>query len=235
MTANCRACGAEVFADAAFCHHCGQPLQAPVPPAASDTAEQHSAASSPTSAAPMSVQAVRFEENDVASPADESADEPAEQTLWEGSYSPKAMLGGWILAALVTLVVAAIGSRADVGQGLFLGLLTAALCFGGTGLYVMYLKLSAHYQLTSQRFVHQTGLVRRTTDRVEVIDVDDVAFSQGLFQRLVGVGTIKIMSSDCSHPELYLEGIDDVARVASLIDEACRAERRRRGLYIETV
>jgi uncharacterized membrane protein YdbT with pleckstrin-like domain len=116
-----------------------------------------------------------------------------------------------------------------------LGLLAAALCFGGTGLYVMYLKLSVHYHLTSQRFVHQMGLLHRTTDRIEVIDVDDVAFSQGLFQRVVGVGTIKIMSSDCSHSELFLDGIDRVAHVAGLIDEARRAERLRRGLFIEAV
>jgi len=140
-----------------------------------------------------------------------------------------------LLAVLMTLVVFAIGMAADVRQGLFLGLLTAALCFGGAGLYVMYVKLSVHYKLTSQRFVHQVGLLNRVTDRIEVIDVDDVAFSQGLFQRLVGVGTIKIMSSDCSHSELFIEGIDQVAHVAGLIDDACRAERRRRGLFIEAV
>ena len=43
------------------------------------------------------------------------------------------------------------------------------------------------------------------------------------------------MSSDCSHSELFLEGIDRVAHVAGLIDDARRAERRRRGLFIEAV
>ena len=47
------------------------------------------------------------------------------------------------------------------------------------------------------------------------------------------MGTIKIMSSDCTHPELFLEGIDRVAHVAGLIDEARRAERLRRGLFID--
>ena len=99
----------------------------------------------------------------------------------------------------------------------------------------MYRKLNVHYQLTPRRFVHQAGLLRRATDHIEVIDVDDVAFSQGPIQRLVGVGTIKIMSSDTSHPELFLEGIDQVAHVANLIDEARRAERQHRGLFIEAV
>ena len=97
----------------------------------------------------------------------------------------------------------------------------------------MFRKLRVHYTLTSQRFIHRVGLLRCVTDRLEMIDVDDVAFSQGPIQRLAGVGTIKIMSSDGSHPELFLNGIDRVAHVAGLIDEARRAERIRRGLFID--
>lgn len=206
MNASCPACGAAVLPAAAYCHQCGQALAAPR----------------------------LLTEPPVGALASTSPDD-AEQVLWEGSYSPKAMLGGWMGAAVLTVVVAAVGGRSDLQRGLFLGLLTAALCFGATGLYAMYRRLSTHYRLTSQRFVHQQGLFRRTTDRIEVIDVDDVAYSQGLLQRMIGVGTVKIMSSDTSHAELYLEGIDRVAHVAQLIDDARRAERRRRGLFIEAV
>ena len=40
----------------------------------------------------------------------------AEQTLWEGGYSAKAMLGGWLLAALVTVVATGIGMTAGVDR-----------------------------------------------------------------------------------------------------------------------
>jgi hypothetical protein len=70
---------------------------------------------------------------------------------------------------------------------------------------------------------------------VEVIDIDDVSYSQGPIERLLGVGTIKLLSSDVSDPQLILRGIDDVQRVATLIDNARREERRRRGLYLESV
>jgi hypothetical protein len=52
---------------------------------------------------------------------------------------------------------------------------------------------------------------------------------------MMGVGTIKITSSDRGDPQLVLKGIDDVKRVASLLDEARRAERSRRGVYIESI
>ena len=229
MTAYCSACGAEVLAEAAFCHHCGQQLTDLVPNSSAGTADGLVETSDPHGSEPATAQAVRAEGN-AALPLNE-----AEQTLWEGGYSAKAMLGGWMLAALVTLLATVVGMTAGLDNGLFLGLLCAALSFGGLGLYVMYLKLSVHYELTSQRFVHQAGLLRRVTDRIEVINVDDVAFSQGFLQRIAGVGTIKIMSSNCSDSELFLEGIDRVEQVAGLIDAARRAERQRRGLFIEAV
>jgi hypothetical protein len=75
----------------------------------------------------------------------------------------------------------------------------------------------------------------RTTNRVEVIDIDDVQVQQGFVERMLGVGTIKLLSSDTSDPVLSLRGIADVNRVATLIDNARRDERRKRGLYVEAV
>jgi len=54
-------------------------------------------------------------------------------------------------------------------------------------------------------------------------------------ERMFGVGTIKLLSSDTSDPSLVLRGIDNVQQVASMIDNARRDERRKRGLYMETV
>ena len=48
------------------------------------------------------------------------------------------------------------------------------------------------------------------------------------FVRFVGVGTIRIESSDRSHPELLLVGIEKVDEVAKLIDDCRRKERLRR-------
>jgi hypothetical protein len=87
--------------------------------------------------------------------------------------------------------------------------------------------------LTSQRFVHQSGIIRRVTDRIEVIDFDDITFVQGIVDRMTNVGTISIVSGDPTDPRLVLQGIENVAHVAHLMDDARRAERRRRGLHID--
>jgi membrane protein YdbS with pleckstrin-like domain len=159
----------------------------------------------------------------------------SEQDLWEGRYSAKAMYGSFILAALVSVAIL-------VGAITF-GLLSWWMLWGGVIVVIwcvllgmlFYKQLSRHYLLTSQRFIHETGILKRTTDRIEVIDIDDVTFQQGLVERMFGVGAIKITSSDRSHPELWLVGIESVKEVADTIDDVRRAERRRRGLHIEAI
>ncbi len=160
----------------------------------------------------------------------------AEQTLWQGGYSFKAMYGSWLLAALVTMgALVAMAVTAFNPIAVVVGLIAPAAIWLVFGVYYLIMRLSVDYTLTNQRFIHKHGLLRRVTNRVEVIDIDDVTYEQGLFERMFGVGTIKLLSSDVSDPRLLLKGIDDVHRVSNLIDSARREERRRRGLYVETV
>jgi uncharacterized membrane protein YdbT with pleckstrin-like domain len=102
-------------------------------------------------------------------------------------------------------------------------------------LVYFYRRWSMHYLLTNQRFMHESGLLHRVTNRIEVLDMDDIAFEQGLVERLMGVGTIRIHSSDVSHPEISLKGIENVTEISNLIDNTRRTERRKRGLHIESI
>lgn len=168
-----------------------------------------------------------------------SAAAPAssERSLWKGGYSGKAMYGTWAVTALLSIAglvgMLLLGDRHNliwpVGGAAIIALWVIVL-----GIY-MVRRLSVHYELTSQRFIHQRGILVRRTDRIEVIDIDDVSFTQGIIQRMLGVGTIQITSSDRTHPELKLIGIDQVATVSNMIDDVRRDERRRRSLHIESV
>jgi uncharacterized membrane protein YdbT with pleckstrin-like domain len=164
-----------------------------------------------------------------------ASDEP-EQQLWHGSYSPKAMYGSWLLAAAVTIL--AIVASVFFSQTGFVpvasGIIVVVLWLSLLG-YLLYERLSVEYTLTNHRFIHKVGILRRVTTRIETIDIDDVTFEQGIIERMFGVGTIRLLSSDTSDPKLFLKGIDEVKRVADLIDDARRSERRKRGIHIESV
>ena len=159
-----------------------------------------------------------------------------EEELWQGRYCGKVMIGSWLLCGLVTVVLLAAGAL-WVRNGIVWGILVVVLVlvWGYPGALLAYRRLSIRYRLTSQRFFHEKGILRHVTDRIEVIDMDDIAFDQTILQRLFGVGTIHITSSDRSHPVLRVEGIRDVKKVAGMMDDARRVERVRRGLHSEAV
>ncbi len=159
----------------------------------------------------------------------------AERSLWRGGYSAKAMYGTWLLSAVVTVA-------ALVALSMFGNQHPAIWPAGGAAIAVwwciaigtfIYRRMSVSYELTSQRFIHQRGILVRRTDRIEVLDIDDVSFMQGIVQRMLGVGTITLTSSDRTHPELRLTGIDQVNTVSNMIDDVRRDERRKRSLHIE--
>ncbi|TWU65673.1 PH domain-containing protein [Crateriforma conspicua] len=157
-----------------------------------------------------------------------------EEELWAGGYSAKAMIGSWFLLVVVTvaLIIAAI-MMPQLTFPIALGII--AVLWVIVGLWYASRRLGFHYQLTTQRFIHQIGILTRRTDRIEVIDIDDVSYSQGPVERALGVGTIVITSSDRTHPELKMIGIEKVQEVAGLIDDVRRKERRKRSLHIEAI
>ena len=224
----CTSCGAAVQPHTTYCPMCGQRVDGGAEPSNSDAARSPAATSQTTVAAASPSDKLRSP----LQPA-ESSGYPAETELWEGGYSPKAMTDAWVVSGLLSIalvVAAALVGRSEIWAAAICVIVTVNLYLG---LLLVYRKFNVHYRLTSQRFVHQRGILRRVTDRIEVIDFDDITFEQGLFARWLNVGTILIISGDPTDPKLALPGIDNVAHVAGLMDDARRAERRRRGLHID--
>ena len=147
------------------------------------------------------------------------------------------MLGSWIISGAVSIVLLFFGLFIMPWTATYwLIVLVAVLlpwlyCAG----VLCYRRMSVHYTLSTQRFVHERGILRRVNDRIELLDVDDITFEQRLWERMMGVGTLRIASHDRTSPELVLTGIENIKRVAGLFDNARLAERRRRGLHVEQI
>ncbi len=236
---DCPGCGAEVVGQAVYCHKCGERLDSveqEFPP----TEQSENAQAAASAAAPLdksdATPADRIREV-MAGRADRTADPDTE--LWQGGYCPKAMIGAWALSSLVTIGLLVLGFfllKNTYAGYIWIGIAAAiVLLWAYQLLLVAFRRMNARYRLTSQKFIHETGILRRKTDRIETIDIDDVTFERSILERFVGVGTIHITSSDRTHPELVLLGIENVQKVAGMIDDARRAERVRRGLHIERI
>jgi uncharacterized membrane protein YdbT with pleckstrin-like domain len=213
----CEVCGENMASDAVFCPKCGERRKS-------------------VEAAAPATGVEKMRQTMSSKMIDPKADEP-EAVLWQGSYSPKAMVGGWLLSLVVTIVafVAGFAATTVFPPALFVAVAVSLAVWGGHLALLIYQRMSHEYKLTSQRFVHSSGLLRRVTDRIEVIDIDDVQVTQGFIERFLGVGTIRLLSSDVTSPLTTLVGINDVTRIATLIDDTRRTERRKRSVHIESV
>jgi uncharacterized membrane protein YdbT with pleckstrin-like domain len=160
-----------------------------------------------------------------------------ETSLWQGSFSGKAMFGTWILNIAVSILVLAVSFLLPVAGPItwMIGLgIILLLWIISIGIF-LYRRFAIHYEVTTQRLIHQRGILLRVTDRIELIDVDDISFSQGIVQRMLGVGNIAVSGSDKTDPVLIMQGIDNVAQVAGMIDDARRSERRKHSVHIEAI
>ena len=225
----CPSCKTEVDENAKFCPECGARMD-------SDHAQQATAEAD----ADFPVPGGNNDHNNP-SPRDRlqnaagnrQEDVEDEDDVWNGSYSPKAMVGWWIAAGVITVVVLffSLFYFGYVGWT-FLALVVGWAVLAGR---YLYRRFGVHYYVTTQRFLHETGIFWRRTDRIELIDIADVTFHQGPVQRMFNVGTIQIISNDKTDPNMTLPGIDNVRHVADMIDDLRRKERRRRGLlHIES-
>ena len=145
------------------------------------------------------------------------------------------MIGAWALSGLITVLLVVLAFWIWRSWFTWAAVVVVALLWIWQLCVMKYRQWNVRYRLTTQRFIHETGILRRVTDRIETIDMDDITFEQRFLERFVGVGTIGITSSDRTHPELLLLGIDNVKEVAGKIDDIRRSERRRRGLHIESI
>ena len=119
-----------------------------------------------------------------------------------------------------------------------LGLLVwgVLLAPAGIGLILLarawYLVASTRYRLTTQRLFAQTGLIAKNLEEVELFRVKDVTLSQGVLDRMLGTGTVAVLSTDDTAPRLELAGILDPLAAKEALRTAFRAARQREGLRI---
>jgi len=55
--------------------------------------------------------------------------------------------------------------------------------------------LTSHFVVTSDRIIHRQGLIAKSSMEIPLEAINDVRFEQGVFDRLVGAGTLVVQSA----------------------------------------
>ncbi|GAB6166808.1 hypothetical protein JCM19992_28080 [Thermostilla marina] len=232
----CEKCGNEVDPATGFCEHCMSMV------AGADSPPTDAAGDAPAS------QGERNESSNVGqATAQQTPTQPKAPSrsdpdveLWTGRYSSKAMTGTWILLGLLTLAFIVAGFwmiQKEWIPGTFITwvilLAVPLLLWIYFGCVYLWRRWTIRYRLTTYRFYSEKGLFRHTVDTLEVIDINDMKLSRTLWDRILGIGTIILMSNDASDPELHVVGIDNPKEAFEKIDTARREEHIRRGLKLQ--
>jgi uncharacterized membrane protein YdbT with pleckstrin-like domain len=91
------------------------------------------------------------------------------------------------------------------------------------------------YRLSEDRLFCEKGLLNIKEDEVLLYRVRDLQLNMNLWQRIFGVGTICVVSSDKSVPHLDLANIKNPREVKELIHqnvEAAKDKRRMRTMEV---
>ena len=151
-----------------------------------------------------------------------------EETLWRGTPSAIVLLGHF-LGVLATLILVPLAARlvtasiADIEQASRLTrnawfLVAALLAIQVLFLAVAWLRLrSTLYTVTNQRVMIETGLIAKAVNEIDLRYVNDSQFTQGVMQRILGIGNVTLVSTDKTTPVFVLRAIRDPRGVREII------------------
>ncbi len=88
------------------------------------------------------------------------------------------------------------------------------------------------YALSDDRLFLQTGVFNLKDEEVVLYRVRDIGLKRNFGQRLLGVGTLTIQSSDRSMPTLVLKNIKDPYKVKEMIHDGVEEMKIRRKVRI---
>ena len=88
------------------------------------------------------------------------------------------------------------------------------------------------YALSKDRLFVSVGFLNIKDDEILLYRVRDIDTSRSLWQRLFGVGTVVVMSSDKSMPNLVLKNIKDPVAIKELIHEQVEEMKIRRRVRV---
>lgn len=161
---------------------------------------------------------------------------PASMVIYEGSVSLWMAWKAIFLSILLDLV--------GVGAAIYsttsgAGSLQQPLLIGGIALllassimlaYVIITVRMTRYKITNKLIERESGIVLKRTDSLDLARVKDVQLTQSIVDRMVGIGTIEVFSTDRTDPAMFVEALPNAKPVYEKLRDAVIEISQRRGI-----
>ena len=218
------------------CPHCKEPVKLPEPAAAPVKVREAAFIREPPQPPPQPTPATPEEEEEIFDTSPRLLGYLG-RIVWNLLWVAAGIAAYRYLASLDSLGdMKWLGSAADelkkyelTQNATYLGLIFSV--FGLLGLLRVFAEsMFNRYRLTTQRLFLRTGVIARHSEEIELFRIKDVSVRQGVLHRMVGAGTVTVLSSDDSTPYVVLRGVPRPNEIKEQIRKASREARRREGM-----
>lgn len=169
-------------------------------------------------------------------PADDRPHRPTgdtEEVYFEGSPLLRGELVKGFLWLLAGVVLMALPILIRVYEHVWIpGLLILAMILVGLLLLaVPWLRAKRYrFRITNYRIDFERGLLSRSIDTLELWHVEDLRFHQSLWSRMLGVGTITVLSKHPTTPMLVIPSIPNAQALFKTLEQRVIAVKRQAGV-----
>ena len=133
----------------------------------------------------------------------------AERVLLRINPSFKPILGTYVAASVLTMLVAAVLLAIEIS---LLALIPIDLVFFGYAFAFHIQRNRTHYILSTQNLTVETGIFNRSATHIPLHKVQDVTVKRSLMDRIFNIGTIVVESAGSSGkiPEINVDSPEQV-------------------------
>lgn len=144
---------------------------------------------------------------------------PGEHQLFSGHPSLRAapgfVLKGLLVAAAVGLVVMlAVDTGTGVGAGVAVFVIVLLVGF--------LIRIGTTYTITNHRLHIKRGIIARKTQEARLERVQNVNTEQGVFDRILQVGTVDFDTAGTTDSDFSFRGVSQPEKVVTAVDRAQR-------------
>lgn len=114
-----------------------------------------------------------------------------------------------------------------------LSMICGAAGFISSNMMLVYLIVAlrmTRYTITTRMIERERGIVVRRTDSFAMARVKDIQLQQTVFERILRIGSLRIISSDAAEPDLLLEGIPNSRTVYEQMRDVVIRNTEKRGI-----
>ncbi len=154
---------------------------------------------------------------------------PGEQVVFEGHPSWRAILGfylkGVVIIAVIVALVVAYGNT--IGDGVSTSAVVIVL-IGGAAIVALIgflRRVSTRYTITNRRLHVKHGMISRNVQETKIERVQDVNYTQSIFQRLMQIGDVDFdTAANDPDGDFVFAGVAQPEQVVDRVHHATEAQ-----------